>query len=73
VTLSNKERVVDHLERLRRRDQTMGIGDQASDVQAAGLAGLTTCYFDPEGMKDASADLVIDRYDELLRFLSGNG
>ena len=51
-------------------EQTMGVGDQASDIQAAESAGLSTCYFDPDELHGVDADLVINHYAELLGHLA---
>ena len=51
------------------KENTIGIGDRALDVGAAKAAGITSCYYDPEGLDLAKADVNICEYAELLRWL----
>lgn len=53
---------------LARRD-TVGVGDRALDVGAARAAGISACYFDPEGLSLTDADYHFRDYTELLAWV----
>jgi HAD superfamily hydrolase (TIGR01509 family) len=50
------------------RAETMSIGDRALDVDAAQAAGLFSCLYGSR-LDAAHADLIVEGYDHLLRYL----
>jgi len=50
------------------RAETMSIGDRALDVEAAQAAGLFSCLYGT-GPDATHADLIVEGYDHLLRYL----
>lgn len=51
------------------KDETLGVGDRSLDVGAAMNSGISSCYFDPEGLGLVVADLNIKDYSELAEWL----
>jgi HAD superfamily hydrolase (TIGR01549 family) len=52
-----------------KKEETLGIGDRILDIEAANVAGIKSCFFDPGGSKIGVATYNISKMKSLLKIL----